>query len=106
MRLGRRTSLAQDLAEAARSAVNGEEATTPAESLAALEEEHRLLSERRRRLHESIDLLEGLDHVRPDAAARLKKYKIAEQEISWQRHDLYRKISDLRLAVRTHQHYD
>ncbi len=106
MRLMRRTSLAQDLAEAARSAVNGEEATPEAESLSPLEEEHRLLSERRRRLHESIDLLEGLDHLRPDAAARLKKYKVAEQEISWQRHDLYRKINDLRLADRTHRHYE
>ena len=91
----RRRSLEQDLVNAARSAVDGEEVTAPAKTLAALEEEHLLLSERRRRLHESIDLLVGLDRIRPDAAARLEKYQTVEKEISWQRSDLYRKICAL-----------
>ena len=80
--------MAEDLAEAihsavdgVRSAVDGAEAATPADTLAALEEERRLLSERHRRLRESIDLLERLDRLQPDAAARLRQYKTARQEI-------------------------
>jgi len=92
----RRRSLAQDLAEAARTAAAGEEGITPAERLSVLENEHRLLSERRRRLHESIDLLEGFDPIKLDAAARLEKYKITEREISRQRSDLHREIGMLR----------
>jgi len=92
----RRKSLAQDLAEAVRPALADEGGTTPAERLSFLEDEHRRLSERRRRLHESIDLLEGLHAVKPDAAARLEKYKITEKEISRRRRDLYRQIGELR----------
>ena len=62
-----------------------------------LEDEHRLLSERRRRLHQSLDLLEGLDVVKPDAAARLQKYRSTEREISRRRAALYREISELQL---------
>ena len=111
----RRKSLAQDLVEAAHSAVEDtiERATRPGDTLAAseqtatleaLEEEHRLLSERRRHLHETIDLMDGVEHLRRDAAARLEKYKRAEQEISRQRSSLYRRIRELRLAERSH-HY-
>jgi len=91
-------SLAQDLAEVVRSTLIGDESTTPRERVHTLEDEHRLLSERRRRLHQSIDLLDGLDAVKPDAAARLEKYKSAEREISRRRADLYREIGELRLA--------
>ena len=93
-----RRSLAQDLAEVVRSTLIGDESTTPRERLHTLEDEHRLLSERRRRLHQSIDLLEGLDTVKPDAAARLEKYKSTEREISRRRDDLYREIGELRFA--------
>ena len=48
MRLMRRTSLGRDLPDATRFVVDDEEVTTKARHLAALEEEHRLLSERRR----------------------------------------------------------
>ena len=72
--------------------------------LSALEEEHRLLSERRRRLHESIDMLEGLQTVKPDAAARLERYKATETEISRRRRDLYRVITDLRREPSMHEH--
>jgi hypothetical protein len=92
----RHRSVAHDLAEAVRSVLAGGEGAAPAERLSALEGEHRLLSERRRRLHESIDLLEGLDAVRPDAAARLERYKITEAEVSRRRQDLYREIGELR----------
>ena len=88
MILRRRDLMAEDLAEAihsavdgVRSAVDGAEAPTPADTLAALEEERRLLSERHRRLRESIDLLERTDRLQPDAAARLRQYKTAQQEI-------------------------
>ena len=93
----RHASIGQDIAVALRSAVAGEEDARPgAAELPALEEEHRLLSERRRRLHESIDLLEGFDTVRPDAAARLARYKITETEVSARRQELYRHIGELR----------
>jgi hypothetical protein len=91
------TSLADDLAGAVRSAVTTEASGPSPAVLAFLEEEHRVLSERRRRLHESIDLLEGLDNVKPDAAARLERYKSTESEVSRQRRDLYRRISQLRV---------
>jgi hypothetical protein len=91
-----RKSLVQDLAEAVHSAAVGEEGSPPPQRLALLEDEHRLLSERRRRLHESIDLLEGLDTVKPDAAARLEKYKTTERDISRRRRDLYRELGELR----------
>lgn len=91
-----RKSMERDLVEAARTAAAGPEGTISAEHLSVLEDEHRLLSQRRRRLHESIDLLEGLETVKPDAAARLEKYKITETEISRQRSDLHREIGKLR----------
>ena len=110
MRFGRRKSLAEDLAEAAGSAVErglgGREANAsvgPEETLAALEEEHRLLSERRRRLHETIDLLQSTERLRPDAAARLEKYKWAEAGVSFERSVLYRRIQALRQADRSHE---
>jgi hypothetical protein len=91
-----RKSLAQDLAEAAHTAAVGDEGTTPRERLLVLEDEHKLLSKRRRRLHESIDLLEGFETVKPDAAARLEKYKLTEREISRRRSELHREIGQLR----------
>ena len=90
-------SLTDDLAGSVRSALAGEAGTSPATVLSFLEEEHRILCDRRRRLHESIDLLDGLDIVRPDAAARLERYKKTEQDVSRQRRDLYRRIGELRV---------
>ena len=92
-----RKSLAGDLAGAVRSALVGVGGTSPADRLSVLEDEHRLLSDRRRRLHERIDLLEGFDALKPDVVALLEKYKSSEREISWRRRDLYREIGDLRL---------
>ena len=94
----------KDPAEAVRSAVDGEESTAPAERLSVLEEEHRLLSDRRRRLHQSIDLLEGFANVKPDAALRLQRYKLTEREVSRIRAELYREIGELRLEQRAHQY--
>ena len=95
----------KDPAEADRAALAGEESTAPAERLSVLEEEHRLLSDRRRRLHQSIDLLEGFATVRPDAALRLERYKLTEQEVSRIRAELYREIGELRLGQRAHQYH-
>ena len=93
-----RKSLAQDLADAAQAAAAGEDSSTPPEQrLAGLENEHRQLSERRRRLHESIDLLEGFDAMKPDAAARLESYKITERAVSRRRREVYRELGELRL---------
>src|SRR3954471_24911991 len=72
------------------------DAPTADRRLSALEDEHRLLSERRRRLHESIDMLEALGRMKPDAALRLERYKITETEISRRRRDLYRVFNELR----------
>ena len=91
-----RRSLTHDLADAVRSTLVGHETTAPPDPLSTLEDEHRLLSERRRRLHQSIDLLEGLDAVKPDAAARLEKYRATERQLSRRRADLYREIGELR----------
>ena len=88
----RQKSLTEDLAEAVRTVV----VETPAEHLSVLEDEHRILSERRRRLHESIDLLDGLDVVKPDAAARLERYRISEKTVSRRRRELYGEIGRLR----------
>jgi hypothetical protein len=66
-----------------------------AERLAELESEHRALCIKRRKLHESIDLLAGLDVLKPDAAARLERYQATERKVSSQRADLYRNIREL-----------
>jgi hypothetical protein len=92
-----RRSLAQDLTEVAQAAAAGEESSTPPHRLAVLEHEHRLLSVRRRRLHESIDLLEGFETVKPDAAARLESYKINERAVSRRRREVYRELGELRV---------
>jgi hypothetical protein len=89
------------LALAIRSGSTHEDAQAADPRLSALEDEHRLLSERRRRLHESIDMLEALGRVKPDAALRLERYKITETEISRRRRDLYRVINELRAEART-----
>jgi len=91
-----RRSLTHELAEVVRSTLAGDESPASRGRLHTLEEEHRLLSERRRRLHQSIDLLEGLDAVKPDAAARLEKYRATERQLSRRRADLYREIGELR----------
>ena len=93
-----RKSLAQDLAEAAQAAAAGEDSSTPPEQrVPVLEHEHRLLSIRRRRLHESIDLLEGFTAIKPDAAARLESYKITERAVSRRRGEIYRELGELRV---------
>ena len=92
----RSNSLTQDLADAVRSAWAGEGDTRREDRLSILEDEHQLLSARRRRLQESIDLLEGFAALRPDAAARLEKYKITEREISLRHRYHEQEISELR----------
>ena len=71
------------------------------EPLEDLEEEHRRLSERRRRLHEAIDVLELAGSLKPDAAALLAKYRQRERNVSWDRGVLYRKIRALRAGAAT-----
>ncbi len=71
------------------------------EPLEDLEEEHRRLSERRRRLHEAIDVLEQADSLKPDAAAMLAKFKQSERNASWDRGVLYRKIRERRAGAAT-----
>ena len=71
------------------------------EPLEGLEEEHRRLSERRRRLHEAIDVLERAGSLKPDSAALLARYKRTERSVSWDRGVLYRKIRELRAAEAT-----
>lgn len=89
--------------------LSGEARPTPepsiSERLAQLESEHRELCIKRRRLHESIDLIAGLDAVKPDAAARLERYQATERKVSRQRAELYRHIRELQLEqpVRTEQ---
>lgn len=89
-------SLNADLASALRSAVDAESAESAADRLSSLEAEHRVLSDRRRRLHESIDIMASAATVRPDAAALLERYRTAEREVSWRRYVLYREIGELR----------
>lgn len=84
-----------DLAATARSSSAAAWDAPTTERLAVLEDEHRVLSSRRRRLHETIDLLDGLAVVKPDAAARLERYRITEREVSRRRRDLYQQIGEL-----------
>ena len=88
-------SLTEDRRDGVGSAWAGQEGATTEERLSVLLDEHRLLSARRRRLAESIDLLEGFAALRPDAAARLKSYKITEREISLRQRNLELKINEL-----------
>ena len=64
--------------------------------LVALEREHRELSAKRRRLHESIDLLTKQDVLKPDIAALLARYRRSERDISWRRRELHRALEQLR----------
>ncbi len=73
------------------------------EPLEDLEEEHRRLSERRRRLHQAIDVVEQAPSLKPDAAALLAKYKQSERNASWDRGVLYRKIRELRAEATTRE---
>jgi hypothetical protein len=100
------TSLNADLTSAVRTAVDSEGAESAAQRLFALEEEHRVLCDRRRRLHESIDIMAAT--VRPDAAPLLERYRTSEREISWRRQVLYREIGALRSehAAAAHEHGD
>ncbi len=88
-------SLVGDLTDALD--VGGEPSLEPSHSerLAQLETEHRALCVKRRRLHESIDLLAGLEVLKPDAAARLERYQATERNVSRQRAELYRHIREL-----------
>jgi hypothetical protein len=89
-------SLAADLAAQAGSVASGQDQASASERLAALEEEHGELSARRRKLHETIDLLSGLDALKPDVAAILASYRRSERDISWRRRVMYREIGELR----------
>lgn len=89
-------SLAADLVAQAGVVSAGQGQLSGRERLATLESEHRELCVRRRRLHETIDLLSGLPTLKPDVAAMLAKYRRSERDISWRRRDLYRTIGELR----------
>lgn len=97
----RHRSLAADLAEQASAVSGGVEQRLASERLAALEQEHQELSRRRRRLHETIDLLDKQAVLKPEIAALLVRYRRAERDISWRRRDIYRLIEELR--VEEHQ---
>ena len=80
-----------------------QDAIETSESLAAFEEEHGRLSERRKRLHEAIDVMERAGSLKPDAAALLARYKQTERTLSWERGVLYRKIQAARAGGATEQ---
>jgi hypothetical protein len=73
--------LAQDLVAAVRSAFAGDVDSARATQLSVLEDEHRLLSDRQRRLHESIELLERPDSLKAEAAARLQLYQANDERL-------------------------
>jgi hypothetical protein len=102
------TSLNADLTSAVRTVVDSEGAESAVQRLSALEEEHRVLCDRRRRLHESIDIMASAATVRPDAAPLLERYRTSEREISWRRQVLYREIGALRSehSAAAHEHGD
>lgn len=89
-----RGSLLGDLTDAVRPAGSPSRVFL-SQQLGEIEAEHRMLCERRRRLHESIDLLAGLDVIKPDAAARLERYRTTETTVSRRRAELYRRIREL-----------
>ena len=91
-----RTSLSADLTSALRSAVDAEGAESSAQRLIALEAEHREISDRRRRLHESIDIMASAPSLRHDAIPLLERYRVSERELSWRRQVVYREIGALR----------
>jgi hypothetical protein len=96
-----RRSLAEDLTDAVRAREDAREAAA-SQALEELQREHKALSSRRRRLHASIDLLEGLDVLKADAAARLELYRNTEQDVSRRRAEVYRRIGELRGEQRLH----
>ena len=98
----RRRRPTQDLTEALRTVLPGSGTIEGSDRLSILEEEHRILSQRRRRLHQSIDMLSALGSMKPDAAAMLERYKRTEAEVSRQRGELHRTITALRSAEGEH----
>jgi hypothetical protein len=91
-------SLTEDLAAAARDTAAGIE-DDPARVLAALETEYEVVSDRRRRLDEAIALLEEAERLKPDAAARLERYRETRQLTTARRKELRRRIDGLRPGV-------
>lgn len=89
-----RSSLLGDLTDAVRPDGNPSRVLL-SQQLEEIEAEHRALCERRRRLHESIDFLDGLEVIKPDAAARLERYRTTERTVSRRRAELYRRIREL-----------
>lgn len=77
------------------------DSTSVGAPLEVLEEEHRRLSARRRRLHESIDVMEQAVTLKPDSVALLERYKQSERSISWERAVMWRKLRELRAATPT-----
>lgn len=86
-----------DMVDAIRGASTGDRGTTIEARLSDIEAEHRALSARRRRLHESIDMLARLDALPRDATVWLEKYRLQEEKISRLRQELYRQILALRV---------
>jgi hypothetical protein len=93
-----RKSLTEDLAAAARDSAAGVD-DDPARLLAALKEEYEVVSDRRRRLDEAIGLLEAAERLKPDAAARLERYRQTRLLTSTRRMELRRQIDALRHGV-------
>jgi hypothetical protein len=66
------------------------------ESLEKLEEEERMVSTRRRRLHDKIEFLKTTGVDEPDVAERLEKVEEEEREVSQRRRELHAQIDALR----------
>ena len=68
--------------------------------LAEFTRRERLLSKRRRELHERIDFLEAITvPLKPDAIAQLSAFKRSERSCSFERRQLHHEIDELRRAA-------
>jgi len=69
--------------------------------LAEFDRRERLLSKRRRELHERIDFLEAITvPLKPDAIAQLSAFKRSERSCSFERRQLHHEIDGLRAQAR------
>ena len=67
--------------------------------LPRLEQEERAISQRRRRLHERIDFIQGGGFADSGDQERLARLQAEEREVSRQRHELHERIDALRAQV-------
>jgi len=68
-------------------------------SLEELDEEERVLSARRLRLHDQIEFLRGSGLTEPYAQERLERLQEDEREVSRRRHELHALIEARRAAL-------